>query len=99
MAIQHSLSITGSKVISSHGFLYPMGEETVTTDPLYIKVVSVSGNKETLTASVSFSLEKTTAPLAVKDYQFTLELEGPNPIKQAYEYLKTLPEFADAVDC
>jgi hypothetical protein len=26
-------------------------------------------------------------------------LEGANPIKQAYLYLKTLPEFADAVDC
>ena len=29
--------------------------------------------------------------------QFTLE--GPNPIKQAYHFLKTLPEFADATDC
>ena len=27
------------------------------------------------------------------------DLEGPNPIKQAYLYLKTLPEFADAIDC
>lgn len=27
------------------------------------------------------------------------DIEGANPIKQAYEYLKTLPEFADAVDC
>jgi hypothetical protein len=26
-------------------------------------------------------------------------LEGENPIKQAYEYLKTLPEFSAAVDC
>ena len=26
-------------------------------------------------------------------------LEGSNPIKQAYQFLKTLPEFADAVDC
>jgi hypothetical protein len=26
-------------------------------------------------------------------------LDDPNPIKQAYEYLKTLPEFSDAVDC
>lgn len=27
------------------------------------------------------------------------DLNGPNPIEQAYEHLKTLPEFADAVDC
>jgi hypothetical protein len=27
------------------------------------------------------------------------DIDGPNPIKQAYEHLKTLPEFADAIDC
>jgi hypothetical protein len=27
------------------------------------------------------------------------DLNGANPIAQAYEYLKTLPEFAGAVDC
>lgn len=26
-------------------------------------------------------------------------IDGENPIKQAYEYVKTLPEFADAQDC
>jgi hypothetical protein len=26
-------------------------------------------------------------------------LDGGNPIKQAYDYLKTLPEFAGATDC
>jgi hypothetical protein len=27
------------------------------------------------------------------------ELTGANPIAQAYEHLKTLPEFAGAIDC
>ena len=27
------------------------------------------------------------------------DLMGENPIKQAYQYLKTLPEWADAIDC
>jgi hypothetical protein len=27
------------------------------------------------------------------------DLEGVNPIKQAYLYVKTLPEFAGAIDC
>jgi len=27
------------------------------------------------------------------------DIDGANPIAQAYKYLKTLPEFADAVDC
>jgi hypothetical protein len=26
-------------------------------------------------------------------------IEGDNPIKQAYMHIKALPEFADAVDC
>jgi hypothetical protein len=26
-------------------------------------------------------------------------IDGPNPFQQAYEYLKTLPEFLDSADC
>ena len=32
-------------------------------------------------------------------YQAAYSLEGANPIAQAYTYLKTLPEFAGAIDC
>jgi len=39
----------------------------------------------------------------VSFYENTLgcpfDLEGGNPFKQAYEYLKTLPEFSGATDC
>jgi hypothetical protein len=38
-------------------------------------------------------------PLERRGYYFNLDMNGENPIKQAYEHLKTLPEFADAVDC
>lgn len=27
------------------------------------------------------------------------DLNGKNPIAQAYDYIKTLPEFSDATDC
>jgi hypothetical protein len=33
------------------------------------------------------------------DYQCAYSLDGKNPIKQAYEYLKTLDNFSSAVDC
>ena len=33
------------------------------------------------------------------DYQCAYSLDGENPIKQAYEYLKTLDNFSGAVDC
>ena len=32
-------------------------------------------------------------------YSCAYNITGENPIKQAYEYLKTLPEFANATDC
>lgn len=31
-------------------------------------------------------------------YECTYDITGDNPIKQAYKYLKTLPEFAGAAD-
>jgi len=34
-----------------------------------------------------------------KRYSFTPDLVGKNFIAQAYEHLKTLPEFAGAIDC
>jgi hypothetical protein len=36
---------------------------------------------------------------ADKEYASEYDLTGDNPIRQAYKYLKTLPEFADAEDC
>lgn len=32
-------------------------------------------------------------------FQCAYKIDGENPIKQAYEHLKTLPEFAGATDC
>lgn len=32
-------------------------------------------------------------------YECSYDIQGDNPIKQAYKYLKTLPEFANAQDC
>lgn len=32
-------------------------------------------------------------------FQSAYDMNGGNPIAQAYAHLKTLPEFADAVDC
>jgi hypothetical protein len=64
----------------------------------YIKVSFINGNKSQVTATVLFvgdneTFEKTyTVPMVVDN-------DSENFIKQAYEYLKTLPEFAGATDC
>ena len=54
--------------------------------------------------SMSFHVRSYTA---AKDVPFFIEqtitcpydITGSNPIAQAYQFLKTLPEFSDATDC
>jgi len=62
----------------------------------YIKVATIEGSKDLLTLSVTLS----DGPIVLhRQHSFAPDLKGENFIKQAYLYLKTLPEFADAVDC
>ena len=64
---------------------------------VYVKVETVFSNKIEATATVSYAYQN--SKLSNRSFIFPLNLEGHNPIKQAYEYLKTLPEFANATDC
>jgi hypothetical protein len=67
----------------------------------YVRVSSVSLTGKTQAAAYAsyFAAPNSAAAYQVTEHEFLYELEGPNPIKQAYEHLKTLPEFADATDC
>lgn len=81
--------------------------ENITFKNTYIKVVEISGTKDTLFATYFIYKQKPTSDAKVSmqmllkncNITFSLDLDGPNPIKQAYLHLKTLPEFSDAVDC
>jgi len=67
----------------------------------YLKVTSVTiESKTAMTVFVRVFASKDCSN-AVRETRYSGEynLEGANPIKQAYLYLKTLPEFADAIDC
>jgi len=66
---------------------------------VYIKIQSVDCSKENTTYTISFNKEKDGVVLYNKYGNLDYDLNGENPIKQAYLHLKTLPEFADAVDC
>lgn len=87
MAIKKTLTLENS-----------FGEESVITD-CYIKVSTVSANKEQVNASVLYMKEAGGKVLHVEGFEFPSNLEGPNFIKQAYDYIKTLPKFAGATDC
>jgi hypothetical protein len=65
----------------------------------YFKVLSIKGDKESITFTLDAMSSKNGSSISKIDYVFTPELEGVNFIAQAYNNLKTRPEFAGAVDC
>ena len=65
----------------------------------YLKVSTYRGDKFMLSFNLDVKAAQESTSLTTKVYSCQYDLEGPNPIKQAYLHLKTLPEFADAVDC
>ena len=74
------------------------GQQTILPDS-YIKIVSAHVTKNEIQACINVFTEKEGKNLFTELYVSPHDLDGPNPIKQAYLHLKTLPEFADAVDC
>jgi endo-1,4-beta-mannosidase len=65
----------------------------------YIKVDQQEGTKEKIRFSVDAATQKDGEIIERNVYEFTPNLGGGNFIKQAYDHLKTLPEFAGATDC
>jgi hypothetical protein len=74
-------------------------EEISTFPTAYIKVEQVIADKLESEAVIAFYKEKDGLLVKGARYSFQTNLDGDNAIKQAYEYLKTLPEFTGAVDC
>ena len=65
----------------------------------YWKVVKVSGNKLRCDVVVDVRKENNGSFIESQSFSFTPSMDGLNFIAQAYEHLKTLPEFAGATDC
>ena len=65
----------------------------------YHRVESIKLNKTSIAFSVFVYTDTEKTAFDIRNYSCAYDLEGDNPIKQAYEYLKTLPEFAGATDC
>lgn len=78
----------------------------LTINNAYIRIDNVNGYKERLEISVNSylsyqSFEDSIGYLEQKIYNFipSVEDSSSNFIKQGYEYLKTLDEYKDAMDC
>jgi hypothetical protein len=72
---------------------------TIEVPNCYVRVSNVDVSKVEGSARVVFLKTANGGILQEVYHTFSYDIEGPNPIKQAYQFLKTLPEFADAVDC
>lgn len=96
MALTKNYRVAGTETVSTEFGVVSSKDITINLSNAYIKVGSVSGDKNNVTATV---LTKIGSNIKTKFYQFKPNLDGSNFIKQSYEHLKTLPEFVDAVDC
>jgi len=94
MALQKTLQISGNAVLMTEYGQLNLGNQDTTAN-CYIKVEAVSGGKDNAVASVLF---KSDTVSFTKTYEFVPNMNGSNFIKQAYEHLKTLPEFSSAED-
>jgi hypothetical protein len=65
----------------------------------YIKIWRIEGGKDFISFNVSYSSNSTEEAFNGETYSCAYNINGSNPIAQAYEHLKTLPEFAGATDC
>ena len=65
----------------------------------YIRVESLDGNKEKINAKTVYRKDNSEGAMIKHEWwSFVPSLDGENFITQAYEHLKTLPEFAGAAD-
>jgi hypothetical protein len=66
----------------------------------YIKIKRITGDKNNLLMDVVFTKDNAQGEFVHSfSCSFAPSLDGANFIKQGYEHLKTLPEFAGAKDC
>jgi len=71
----------------------------ITLKDCYIKICSFQGDKTSMFVSLGYYANKENEKIENKNFSFAYDLNGANPIAQAYNHLKTLPEFAGATDC
>jgi len=65
----------------------------------YLRVTEVAGNKDRVAFSLSYQVAQGEDSIKTQSFDFAPDMSGGNFIEQAYQYLKTLPEFKSAQDC
>lgn len=70
----------------------------VTIADAYHRVWAVTLSKTEISFGLGIHASADADMIASTSHTCAYNIAGDNPIKQAYEHLKTLPEFADAAD-
>jgi len=97
MALKSIQTVTGYGQITTEFGTINSGVQTY-SNTFYVKVESIQGDKVQQVAGVVFKIGD--AECLRKQYAFQPDLESSkNFIAQAYDHLKSLPEFAGAEDC
>lgn len=65
----------------------------------YLRVSNLQGTKNSVAYVVAFQASANNDALRHQSFSFAPDMNGANFIKQAYEHLKTLEGYKDAVDC
>lgn len=66
----------------------------------YLRIFQFEGNKDRLNVGLEFCKDSSSErfdSLTIQNIPF--DINGKNPIAQAYDYIKSQPEFADSQDC
>ena len=97
MALRKIIEVEGKSVVETSIGSIENGTQKVSFSA-YIKVTNISGNKTQITANVHFQGDSQQFAM---QYQVPMSVENgsTNFIAQVYSHLKTLPEFAGAIDC
>lgn len=72
----------------------------------YARIQSIDGDKDGMSVLLFYYKDQNSfmdgkAPFLQQHYNFvpSVSEDAPNYHKQGYEYIKSLPAFADAIDC
>lgn len=91
-------SIPGACLSLKHG--HGVKDEDFVVPDVYWKVMTVTSSKSRARAGVVGLIgDGNNVEVTTKTFEFNVNLDGENFIKQAYMEIKGMPDFADSVDC
>jgi hypothetical protein len=100
MALKLNKQIIDKGTVIDRGTFYEVLESPIAKQcEFYVRVDKVHAGKDAALALVSFCEPESKNNLFGAAYEFAGVIDGENFIQQAYQHLKTLPEFSGAQDC